>query len=89
MDEGSALGVTATGSSTVFGASAGAYFFNIGTPVTRTCQAGTALSFYPVITHHVPVGKQFNITSWTTADATPYTIRATSGVLSSSTGSIY
>ena len=89
VDEGSALGVTASGSSTVFGAGAGAYFFSIGTPVTRTCQPMTALTFNPVITHHVPVGKQFNITSWTTADATAYTLRATSGVLSSSTGSIY
>jgi len=49
----------------------------------------TALTFAPVITYHVPVGKQFNVTSWTTGDVTPYTLRATSGALSSSTGSIY
>ena len=41
------------------------------------------------ITHHVPVGRQFNLSSWTTGDATPYTISASAGVLASSTGSIY
>ncbi|MES3034406.1 MAG: cyanophycinase [Gemmatimonadota bacterium] len=89
VDEGSALGVTASGAGTVFGTGAGVYFFSVGTPVTRTCQANTALTFSPVVTYHVPVGKQFNVTSWTTADATAYTISATSGVLSSTTGSIY
>ncbi len=89
VDEGSALGVTASGAGTVFGAGAGVYFFSVGTPVTRTCQPNTALTFSPVITHHVPVGKQFNVTSWTTGDATPYTLSASAGVLSSTTGSIY
>ena len=89
VDEGSALGVTASGAGTVFGAGAGVYFFSVGSPVTRTCQPMTALTFSPVLTHHVPVGKQFNVTSWTTGDATPYTLSATSGVLTSTTGSIY
>jgi len=89
VDEGSALGVTASGAGTVFGAGAGVYFFSVGTTVTRICQPMTALTFAPVITYHVPVGKQFNVTSWTTGDATPYTLRATTGALSSSTGSMY
>jgi len=73
----------------VFGAGGGVYLFRIGTPVTRTVQPMTALTFAPVLTYHVPVGKQFNVTSWTTGDATPYTLSATAGALSSSTGSMY
>jgi len=89
VDEGSALGVTASGAGTVFGAGAGAYFFSVDATVTRTVQPMTALTFAPVLTYHVPVGKQFNVTSWTTGDATPYTLSATAGALSSSTGSTY
>lgn len=89
VDEGSALGVTSAGAGTVFGTGAGVYFMRVGATPTRVCQPGTALTFSPVTTVHVPVGKSFNIVSWSTADATPYTLSATTGVLSSSTGSIY
>jgi hypothetical protein len=61
----------------------------VGSPVTRICQPLTALTFTPVTAQHVPVGKRFNITSWTTSDATPYTLSVTGGALTSSTGSIY
>lgn len=91
VDEASALGVTSAGAGTVFGAatSKGAYLFSIGTPTTRTCLPNTALTLSPVSTLHVPVGKSVNISTWTSADAVPYTIAATAGALSSSTGSIY
>jgi cyanophycinase len=89
IDEGSALGVTATGAGTVFGKGAGVYFLRVGAPATRTCVANTSLSFAPVIAHHVPVGKQFSVSAWTTGDAVPYTLSATSGMLTSSSGSIY
>ena len=89
VDETSALGVTASGSAIVFGAGAGVYFFSVGAPVTRTCVANTALTFAPVTTYRIPVGKQFDIATWSTTDAAPYTLSATQGVLSSSTGAIY
>lgn len=89
VDEGSALGVTASGAGTVFGKGEGVYFFSIGEPVTRIVLPKTMLTFSPVITYHVPVGQQFNVMSWTTADATPYTLRVTAGALSSSKGTIY
>lgn len=91
VDEASALGVTSTGAGTVFGAttSAGVYLFSIGTPSSRTCLPNTALTLSPVTTLHVPVGRAVNIATWTTADAVPYTIRASAGALTSSTGSIY
>ena len=91
VDEGSAIGVTATGAGTVFGAatSKGAYFFSVPATTTRICQAGTPLTLSPVTAVHIPVGKAFNVSTWTTSDAVPYTISAAGGTLTSSTGSIY
>ncbi len=89
VDETSALGVTRTGAATVFGSGNGVYFLSVATPTTRVCQPSTPLVFRPVTTVHVPVGKQFNIATWTTADAVPYTLSAASGALTSSTGSVY
>ncbi len=89
VDEGSALGVTTSGASTVFGAGVGVYFFSTVASGSRICQPNTALTFAPVTAYRVPVGKSFNVTTWTTSDAVPYTISASAGALSSTTGSIY
>jgi len=89
IDEGSALGISARGTGTVFGAGAGVYFLRVGTPTSRICVADTALTLTPVLVHHVPVGGQFSVASWSTADAVPYTLSTMAGILTSSTGSIY
>lgn len=89
VDEESALGVTASGAGTVFGAGNGVYFLSADTTATRVCLPGTALTLTPVTTHHVPVGKSFDIGAWTTSDAVAYTLSASAGALTSGTGSIY
>ena len=89
VDEKSALGVLANGAVTVFGAGNGAYFLSVASSAIRVCSANTPLSYKPVTTVRVPVGSQFNLPSWTTANSTPYVLSAATGVLSSSTGAIY
>ena len=89
VDEGSSLAVTSTGAGTVFGAGAGVYFLGAASTATRVCEPNTAVTLAPVTVHHVPVGKRFDLTSWTTSDATPYTLDARAGVLTSSTGRVY
>ena len=89
IDEGSALGVAASGTGTVYGSGAGVYFLSAGAATSRTCARNTALTYTPLIAHHVAVGGRFDVASWTTADAAPYTLHATAGLLTSSTGNIY
>ncbi len=89
VDEKSALGVLANGAVTVFGTGNGAYFLSVDSGAIRVCSANTPLSYEPVTTVRVPVGSQFNLSSWTTANSTPYVLRAATGVLSSNTGAIY
>lgn len=89
VDEKSAVGVLRDGSATVFGAGNGAYFLSVASSALRVCRSNTPLSYAPVTTVRVPVGSQFNLASWTATASTPYELRASSGVLSSSTGSVY
>ena len=92
VDERSAVAVTNTGTATVYGAGAGAYFLSVASTASRTCvnsTPATPLSITPVTTVHVPVGKGFNLTTWSSTDAAPYTLTVAQGVLSSSSGTIY
>ncbi|MCC7055300.1 MAG: cyanophycinase [Gemmatimonadaceae bacterium] len=91
VDEGSSVGVAASGDGVVFGSagSGGAWFMQSSATATRICAPSTPLSFAPVTVWHVPVGGRFDLAGWSTHDATPYTVTAVKGVLTSSTGSIY
>jgi cyanophycinase len=89
VDEQSAVGVTPSGAATVFGAGTGAYLLSVTSGATRVCAANTPLSYTPVTTIRVPVGTQFNLSTWTAANTTAYTLSATNGLLTSSKGAIY
>ena len=89
VDETSAVGMDAKGSATVFGRGEGAYFLSTRGVTTRTVAPATPLTYAPVTVLHVGVGKRFDLASWTTRDAVPYTLSASAGVVSSSTGAIY
>ena len=90
VDETSAVGIAPGGAATVYGAGSGAYFLRVNFGVTRTCQAGTALGYTPIGTVHVPVGKHFNLSTWSSSDApAAYTLSAAGGGLTSSTVSVY
>jgi cyanophycinase len=89
IDEKSAVGVTNAGMATVFGAGNGAYLLSVTSGATRVCAANTPLTLTPVTTVRVPVGQQFDLTSWTAPNSTAYTLSATNGLLTSSHGAIY
>jgi cyanophycinase len=89
IDEGSGVGVTANGSTTTFGTGAGAYYLSVPANATRTCAPNTPLSYSAVSTVHVQNGQNFTLGSWTSSSVSPYTLSVASGVVSSSTGSIY
>jgi cyanophycinase len=89
VDELSAMGVTAAGVGTVFGAGNGAYLLSVTSSATRVCTAGVPLTYTPVTTVRVPVGQSANLASWSVSGATPYTLSVSSGVLSSSKTTIY
>ena len=89
VDERSAVGVALDGSATVFGAGHGAYLLSVTSGATRVCAVNTALTYTPVTTVRVPVGAQFNLSTWTAPNTTAYTLSATSGLLTSSKGAIY
>jgi len=89
VDEQSAVGVAMDGSATVFGAGNGAYLLSVTSGATRVCAVNTALTYTPVTTVRVPVGAQFNLSTWTAPNTTAYTLSATSGLLTSSKGAIY
>ena len=92
VDEGGGVGVTPGRLATVFGGGSGAYFLRVTTGVTRTCVATTPptpLTYTPVATQHVPVGKTFNLATWTGTGIVPYTLSVTRGALTSSNGAVY
>ena len=92
VDETSALAVSSNGTATVYGAGAGAFFLSAASTVTRICVnsvPATPLTMTPITAVHVPVGKTFNLATWSTTAAVPYTLSVTQGGLTSSTGSIY
>jgi len=89
VDEASAIGVAPNGAATVFGAGNGAYLLSVTNTATRVCAVNTPLTYTPVTTVRVPVGAQFNLATWTAPNATSYTLSATTGLLTSSTGAIY
>ena len=89
VDETSAIGVAANGAATVFGAGSGAYLLSVTNTVTRVCTVNTPLTYTPVTTVRVPVGAQFNLSTWTAPNSTAYTLSATNGLLTSSNGAIY
>ena len=73
----------------MFGAGNGAYLLSVTSGATRVCAVNTALTYTPVTTVRVPVGAQFNLSTWTAPNTTAYTLSATSGLLTSSKGAIY
>jgi len=81
--------VTNAGMATVFGAGNGAYLLSVTSDATRVCAANTPLTLTPVTTVRVPVGQQFDLSSWTAPNSTAYTLSATNGLLTSSHGAIY
>lgn len=89
VDEQSAVGVTASGTGTVFGAGNGAYLLSVTSAVTRTCTSGVPLTYTPVTTVRVPVGQTLNLATWSASGATPYTLSVTAGTLTSSKTSVY
>jgi cyanophycinase len=91
VDEQSAVGMSAAGTATVFGAGNGAYFLSTGGVTTRTVSSGTPLTYKPVTVVRVPVGGAFNFATWTAGAGAgaPYMLSATSGVVTSSTGAVY
>jgi cyanophycinase len=92
IDERSAVGITRGGTATVFGSGNGAYLLSVSETATRVClntSPATPLSIAPVTALHVPVGSQFNVASWSSATSIPYLLSVTTGVLSSSVGSVY
>lgn len=92
VDEGGGVGVTPGRVATVFGGGSGAYFATVTSSVTRTCVQSTPptpLTYTPVVVHHVPVGKTFDLAAWTGTGIVPYTLSVTGGTLTSSTGVVY
>jgi cyanophycinase len=89
VDERSAIGVTAAGIGTVFGAGNGAYLLSVTSAATRVCSSGVPLTYTPVTTVRVPVGQSANLASWSVSGATPYTLSVSAGVLTSSKTTIY
>lgn len=89
VDEKSAVAVSASGSATVVGGGKGAYFLSTRSVTTRTVAEATPLTYAPVTVLHVAVGKRFDLASWTTGDAVPYTLSAVQGVVTSSSGTVY
>lgn len=87
VDEGSGVAIDANGNATVLGTGKtpgkGAYILRPAAALSSTLP--TPLTYGPVDTAHVPVGGSF-----TDLTATPmYTLTVTSGLLGSSTGSVY
>jgi cyanophycinase len=89
IDEKSAVGMSASGSATIIGSGEGAYFLSTGGVTTRSVAQATPLTYTPVTVMHVPVGQRFDLATWTTSDAVPYTLSVVAGVVSSSIGVIY
>ena len=89
IDEKSAVGMTKSGTATVFGGGNGAYLLSASRSATRVCAANTPLTFTPVSVVRVPVGRVFEMSTWTSAASVPYTLHANAGVVSSSTGAVY
>ena len=78
-------GVAANGETTPFGTGSGAHYLS----VRHVCEADTPLTYGPVSTVHVTNGGGFTLGSRTSTISVPNTLSVSSGVVSSSTGSIY
>ncbi len=89
IDESSSVGVAPDGAATVFGAGNGAYLLSVTSGANRVCAVKTPLTYTPVTTIRVPVGAQFNLSTWLAPHSTAYTLSATNGLLTSSQGAIY
>ena len=88
VDEGTGVGILPDGATTTFGTASGAYYLSVAGTVTRTCVANTPLTYAPVSAVRVRTSQAFNVRNWT--GATPvYTYSVNSGVVTSSTGSLY
>ena len=89
VDEKSAVGMTKSGTATVFGDGEGAYLLSVTSRAMRVCSANTPLTLTPVTTVRVPVSQQFDVPSWTATASSAYTLSVNAGVMTSSTGSTY
>jgi cyanophycinase len=86
VDEGSGVGIAATRRATVFGVGAGAYL--LSPPSLSRSTLPAPLTSLAMTVTRVPVGSTFDAASWT-APGLVYTVTATAGVLTSSTGVMY
>lgn len=86
VDEGSGVGIAATRRATVFGVGAGAYL--LSPPSLSRSTLPAPLTSLAMTVTRVPVGSTFDAASWT-APGLVYTVTATAGVLTSSTGVLY
>ena len=89
VDEGSGVGVASNGATTTFGTGVGAYYLSVASNATRVCAPNTPLTYSPVSTVHVQNGGNFTLGTWTSTTNTPYTLRVSKGVVSSSIRTIY
>ncbi|MEO7360460.1 MAG: cyanophycinase, partial [Gemmatimonadaceae bacterium] len=89
VDEQSGVGVSIDRSAVVFGPGAGAFMLNTTSASTRRCLTGSPLTYTDIAAQRVSPGQTFSLETWTGLTTTRYTLSITSGVLSSSTTSIY
>jgi cyanophycinase-like exopeptidase len=78
VDEGSGVGIAASGSATVFGTGNGAYL--VTPPSAGPSTLSTPLTYSSMMVVRVPVGGTFSAATWT-ASYPSYTVTATAGTL--------
>ena len=89
VDEQSGVCVSMNRSAVVFGPGAGAFLLNATSASTRRCLSGVPLTYTDIAAQRVSTGQTFSLETWTGPATSSYTLSITSGVLSSSTASIY
>jgi len=87
IDEATAILVNSNGSATRVGS--GAAYFMLSNGVPQVCVSGSPLTYTGLAVYKVSGGATFNLATWTGAGGSTYTVSASSGALSSSSGSIY
>jgi cyanophycinase len=87
IDEATAILVNANGSSTRVGSGAAYFFSSAGVPAV--CVSGQPLTYTGLAVYKVSGAATFDLSSWSGAGGTAYTVSANAGAMSSSNGSIY
>jgi len=88
VDEETALLIGTDRSSTVVG-KGNVYFLQAPAGGPQVCQAGQPLTYLNIGIHRVAPNGNFNLGTWTGTGGLDYSISATRGALTSTTGSIY